>query len=428
MATRQYIGARYVPKFYENSAGTAEWRSGVIYEPLTIVTWNGNSYTSKKAVPAEIGDPSSNPAYWVATGLFNEQIAALSGDVDAIETRMDSAETTLNRLVAGRKFIFIADSYGTGEGSEGPVNSFIDRCTVALGLTENVDYWKNAVGGASFHGWNGRRSFRSLLEEVTPTDNAYITDVVVCGGINDAATGADLSSNITAMEDFVTYARGRFPNAVIHVCFLGWTTGVNTNLNIVNMSLPAYRYAGEKGAAFVNLNCLNHDYHNHMTDGSHPTSDGAKCIGWGLASYLAGGSPIDGGMRYRTLNLTKNDSVVDSGTPNIQQFIDDRSVYVSVGKASLTLASGVVITTDTEFELATINYNNYLNSIVELGSPKVKIAIFGSPAVQYCDAILRFDAANKKLFIRPFFPTAFTATTRIIIFPGNCGAIPLEWC
>lgn len=78
----QYIGARYVPKFYENSDGTSEWRSGVIYEPLTIVTWNGNSYTSKKPVPAEIGDPSAYPEYWAATGNFNEQIQELMQKFD----------------------------------------------------------------------------------------------------------------------------------------------------------------------------------------------------------------------------------------------------------------------------------------------------------------------------------------------------------
>lgn len=84
MATRQYIGARYVPKFYENSNNTAEWQAGVIYEPLTIVTYNSNSYTSKKVVPANIGEPGLNPTYWVATGNFNEQLASLTEDVNDI--------------------------------------------------------------------------------------------------------------------------------------------------------------------------------------------------------------------------------------------------------------------------------------------------------------------------------------------------------
>lgn len=74
MAVRQYIGARYVPAFYENSNNTSAWESGVAYEALTIVTYNGNSYTSKKPVPSTIGNPSANPTYWAQTGNFNAQL------------------------------------------------------------------------------------------------------------------------------------------------------------------------------------------------------------------------------------------------------------------------------------------------------------------------------------------------------------------
>ena len=70
MATLQYIGARYVPKFYEGSNGS-EWDSGVAYEPLTIVTYLGSSWTSKKQVPSNIGAPNLNSNYWVNTGNFN---------------------------------------------------------------------------------------------------------------------------------------------------------------------------------------------------------------------------------------------------------------------------------------------------------------------------------------------------------------------
>lgn len=85
MAVRQYIGARYVPKFYENSDNTSEWRAGVIYEPLTIVTYNNNTYTSKRSVPANIGNPSDNAYYWVATGNFNQQIQELTEIVNEME-------------------------------------------------------------------------------------------------------------------------------------------------------------------------------------------------------------------------------------------------------------------------------------------------------------------------------------------------------
>lgn len=78
---REYIGARYVPKFFENENGTPEWAANVQYEPLTIVTYNMNSYTSKKPVPASVGNPSDNPAYWASTGNYNAQVEAYRQEV-----------------------------------------------------------------------------------------------------------------------------------------------------------------------------------------------------------------------------------------------------------------------------------------------------------------------------------------------------------
>ena len=114
MAVHQYVGARYVPKFYENSLGTSEWQSGVIYEPLTIVTYNGNSYTSKKYVPANIGDPSHNTAYWVATGTYNQQIQDLSDRVSAIEPVVETDNERmefLSEYILNKKIVIFGDSY-----------------------------------------------------------------------------------------------------------------------------------------------------------------------------------------------------------------------------------------------------------------------------------------------------------------------------
>lgn len=71
--TTQYIGARYVPKFYNNN-GSSEWTANVPYQPLTVVMYLSNSYTSKISVPANIGNPAENPTYWALTGNYNAQI------------------------------------------------------------------------------------------------------------------------------------------------------------------------------------------------------------------------------------------------------------------------------------------------------------------------------------------------------------------
>lgn len=116
MATRQYIGARYVPKFYENSQNTSEWQAGVMYEPLTIVTYNGNSYTSKKPVPSTVGNPSVNPTYWVATGIFNEQLQDVSNRVSDIENALDDIDDDITALEGKTKW-YTPEMYGAaGDG------------------------------------------------------------------------------------------------------------------------------------------------------------------------------------------------------------------------------------------------------------------------------------------------------------------------
>lgn len=87
MATRQYIGARYVPKFYVNSVdGSTQWEANVVYEPLIYVTLqNGHMYISKKQVPATVGTPASNADYWLDMGSYNGFIESLQEQIDDLE-------------------------------------------------------------------------------------------------------------------------------------------------------------------------------------------------------------------------------------------------------------------------------------------------------------------------------------------------------
>ena len=99
MATRQYIGARYVPKFFENSAtGDSTWASNTTYEPLTMVMWNSVVYTSKKYVPASVGNPAENPTYWVATSNASEQIAQLAEQVATLEGTVEDVSDSVDDI------------------------------------------------------------------------------------------------------------------------------------------------------------------------------------------------------------------------------------------------------------------------------------------------------------------------------------------
>ncbi len=89
MSVREYIGARYVPIF----ADPIDWDSTKTYEPLTIVYYQGNSYTSKQSVPAGIN--ITNESYWAETGNYNAQIEAYRQEVQAYNSRIEAMEEGL---------------------------------------------------------------------------------------------------------------------------------------------------------------------------------------------------------------------------------------------------------------------------------------------------------------------------------------------
>lgn len=70
-----YVGARYVPKFAE----PIDWDPERGYESLTIVTYKGESYTSKCPVPP--GIDIKNTRYWALTGAYNAQVEEYKNQV-----------------------------------------------------------------------------------------------------------------------------------------------------------------------------------------------------------------------------------------------------------------------------------------------------------------------------------------------------------
>ena len=77
-----YVGHRYVPKIF------GEWSNENTYEGLSIVTYQGDSYTSKKRVP--VGVDILNEEYWVVTGNYNAQIENYRQDVRNLSAHVDT--------------------------------------------------------------------------------------------------------------------------------------------------------------------------------------------------------------------------------------------------------------------------------------------------------------------------------------------------
>ena len=85
---RQYIGARYVPTFGRVGETSIDWDNSAPYEPLTIVLYQGNSFTSRQYVPA--GIDIDNTEFWAETGNFNAQVEQYRQEVLDLGVRVDA--------------------------------------------------------------------------------------------------------------------------------------------------------------------------------------------------------------------------------------------------------------------------------------------------------------------------------------------------
>jgi len=88
MGHRQYIGARYVPIFGRKGEESILWDNSAPYEPLTIVLYQGNSYTSRQYVPAGIEITNNN--FWAETGNYNAQLEQYRQEVLEIKPLADA--------------------------------------------------------------------------------------------------------------------------------------------------------------------------------------------------------------------------------------------------------------------------------------------------------------------------------------------------
>lgn len=78
----QYVGSRYVPIF----ADPIEWDIHRSYESLTIVTHDGESYTSKCNVGP--GIDITNERYWAKTGAYNAQVEQYKNSVKDLSSQV----------------------------------------------------------------------------------------------------------------------------------------------------------------------------------------------------------------------------------------------------------------------------------------------------------------------------------------------------
>lgn len=368
MATTQYIGARYVPKFYENSSHTAEWTQNTAYEPLTIVTRNGNSYTSKKAVPASIGAPEDNASYWASTGIYNSQVEEYREETAAVADALDDLEEVV--YSKERHVAVICDSYGTynGAGAGYEVSYNInDRLLSYLGWSNSYVHY-SAQNGSGFcnGGYLSQLNAMSVDDDVKP----LVTDLYLIGGWNDenGREGVSQAAFNTAAAAFKTAAATKFPNARLHVCFAAWTFDSNrTNQDI--RTTKGWYFALSKSGWIIqdNYQWILHNSARMIGGNVHPNQDGVDALADALAQIILKGQCH---AQFSTVSTTQTDEIgtkPSNASIRIEQVMNDGLVYMSMrsvrGCYTLTTPQNIVCDGNT----TAINLFTYTGSFVLKG-------------------------------------------------------------
>ena len=284
-----YVGNRYVPIF----ANPVEWDNLRSYEPLTIVTYQGTSYTSKKQVP--VGTALSNTDYWVVTGNYNAQVEEYRQDVleyrqDVLEYKTEVEDVVndvtdiYSRITSeNRKYIFIGSSYNTSTHSGGWGSKVIDK----LGLTVGTNCWNSGDSGASFGNGRFLTQLQSITDNLTNAQKNSITDIVVVGDCND--WNVDNNTIGSGVEDMENYVFTNFPNARYWILLGEWSyendtirTGIINAYNIVT----EYNKKGKVVQCFYNF--VNPAF--LKDDMVHPTESGQYMLAFNVINITNGGT------------------------------------------------------------------------------------------------------------------------------------------
>lgn len=109
---RQYIGARYVPKFmgtYDNTQA---------YEALCVVdNGMGTSYISK--VPTPVNTPLTDTNYWAVYGASSGAIINLQSQINANKRMPNVASLIANNDLAENDIVYVGGYYNLGDGGDG---------------------------------------------------------------------------------------------------------------------------------------------------------------------------------------------------------------------------------------------------------------------------------------------------------------------
>lgn len=198
--------------------------------------------------------------------------------------------TTMNALKQSR-FVCVGDSYAAGwtqESGTVEANGWPMQIKSILGIpvADFISVWK---GGAGFARTNEGENFTTLISGASVANPETVDYVIFCGGYNDNTETE--SAIVTGINNAVTAAKNRFPNAKIFVGFVG----MNFATNSIFLKLIKTRniYASHESLGYTYLYnieaCLYLESLMSAADKYHPNANGNRKIAEGVIRCLNSG-------------------------------------------------------------------------------------------------------------------------------------------
>lgn len=398
---KQYIGARYVPRF----ADPIVWDKNKAYESLEMVTYLGATYTSRVPVPP--GVEITNTDYWALTGNYNVQVEEYrqaveqlkqqhTQDVDNLQGQItdndqkDTAAITeltnelthlTSRFNKPLSVILVGDSYGTGTGyAGGNVENPYPQQVATLLRFMGYKCSYNFINGAGFCNGGYLNALNTVINSFTDNKDE-VTDIYILGGWNDenGRPGVSWQAVQNSALTFRDRARAVFPNAVIHLAFISWTfrTGGITS-NIID-TWNWYYYLG--GLTMSYIDDLAYIMHNRafvVEDLGHPNATGMLALTRGLMSVILGGSPH---VYYKAQKqCTAYDTLTYSGLPTFTETLNGDTLEIKSGNSFLVTIPQQTLTINGG-EMNILNYENQLYNGATPMSMDIELIIFGDTTV-----------------------------------------------
>ena len=187
MAVRQYIGARYVPLLGRSGETSILWDNSAPYEPLTVVSHEGNSYTSRQYVPA--GIDITNTDFWALTGNYNAQIEQYRQEVQGFAQDIEDNADAIAALGAVIPSSSYSSSSTVADAIAGVSNAYQ---TADATLQDNIDNEQTARQLAD----------GTLQDNIDAEANArQLAD----GALQDSIDAIEASLVDTAVRDYAVF-------------------------------------------------------------------------------------------------------------------------------------------------------------------------------------------------------------------------------